>query len=261
MKHRILAILKQEIFIIRHSFEIIADIVVYPLVSIIVFGYLSLYLLGNARSTVAHSIMMGTVLWQVIFIVQYSIAVGALWNMWWRNLSNLFVTPLSMREYILALTLSSLIKATIILLLGSLIAYYVFGFNMFAVGYVNLILFIVNLIIFGFCFGIIILGFIFRFGQRIQALAWGMLPLFQPLTATFYPASVLPQPLRTIAFLLPPTHIFEALRATLKDGGIHFEYILPAFGINIIFLTLSILFFKSMYQAARESGQFARNEG
>jgi len=261
MRIRIIAILKLEYFIFTRALEHIADIIVYPVVAIVVFGYLSLYLLGSVDPRVAHSILLGIVLWQVLFIVQYSIAVGALWNIWWRNLSNLFITPLSVWEFLTAVTLTSILKALLIFLLGAAVSQLLFGFSLFAVGYINLILFMLNLILFAISFGVMVTGLIFRFGTRIQALAWGSLPLLQPLTAVFYPVSVLPEPLRTIAFLFPPTYIFEAVRASLADGGIHMEFIMPAFGINAILIVLSLSFFKYMYRRARETGQFARNEG
>ena len=261
MIDRIQAILMLEKFITKRSIEIFADIVVYPVVAIVVFGYLSLYLLGNAQSAIAHSILLGIVLWQVAFIVQYSVATGILWNIWWRNLSNLFVTPLSIKEYVVALAISATIKAGLIFLFGAVIAELVFGFSVFAVGGINIFMFLLNLIIFGFCFGILIMSLIFRFGTRIQALAWGLLPILQPITATFYPVSVLPKPIQYISYMLPPTYIFEAMRYSLNTSGVHVRYLAIGTGANLIFAVLVSFLFQTLFRKAKETGQFVRNEG
>ncbi len=78
--HIIKAILLQELFITIKSFEVIFDIVVFPGMSIIVFGFLSSYIAGSSNSVLGHSLLMGMILWQIIFIIQYSVSVGSLWN-------------------------------------------------------------------------------------------------------------------------------------------------------------------------------------
>lgn len=259
--NRIKAVLMQEYYITLRSMEIIMDVVFFPTMSIILFGFLSTYLSGTVDSLVGHFVLMGMLLWQVIFITQYSVSVGSLWNIWSRNLSNMFIAPLALKEYIFAHMLSGVIKSLLIFLITSTVSIFVFRFNIFELGFVNLFLFYINLIIFALSVGISILGLIFRFGTRIQAFAWGLLPLFQPLTAALYPVSVLPSPIRELAYIFPPTYIFEAARDSLRYGGINFRLIGISFGINIIYFVLGVLFFKHMFNKSKETGQFARNEG
>ncbi len=237
------------------------DVVFFPTMSIILFGFLSTYLSGTVDSLVGHFVLMGMLLWQVIFITQYSVSVGSLWNIWSRNLSNMFISPLALKEYIFAHMLSGVTKSLLIFLITSVVSIFVFKFNIFELGFVNLFLFYINLIIFALSVGISILGLIFRFGTRIQAFAWGLLPLFQPLTAALYPVSVLPSPIRELAYIFPPTYIFEAARDSLRFGGVNLRLIGISFGINIIYFVLGVLFFRSMFRKSKETGQFARNEG
>ena len=259
--NRILAIVQQELFITSRAYEVLADIFVFPVMSMVVFGFLSLYLTGSTNPQIAHSILLGIVMWQIIAIVQYSLPVGALWNIWWRNLSNLFITPLTTAEYITALTISGVCKSVIVFFLGSVMSYYVFNYNIFEIGILNILLFSLNLIFFGFAFGLIILGVIFKYGSRVQAFAWGLLPFLQPLTAVFYPVTVLPAPLQYFSYLFPPTHVFEAMRASLTTPGVYWNFIGIAFLENVLFIFFGIIFFNAMFKASKESGQFARNEG
>lgn len=259
--NRIKAIILQELYITRHSLEVIIDLFYFSIITIIVFGFVSLYLSGAANTLTAHYLLFGMILWEIIRITQYSISVGSLWNIWSRNLSNMFVAPLSLKEYMIASMIAGAVKTLIILLLIGFLSIVVFQFNIFQAGLINLFFFFINLTIFAWSIGFVILGFIFRFGTRIQALAWGLVFIFQPLTAAFFPVTILPQPLQWLAYLLPPTYVFEGARASLTNPAINWTQIAIAFGENIIYLILSIGFFSFMFQKSKDIGQFAKNEG
>jgi len=259
--NRIKAILLHEMFMMRHSFEVINDIVIYPLLQIVIFGFLTLYLFGLNGKTAGGYVLIGTILWQIISITQYSISVGCLWDVWSRNLTNIFISPISIYEYFTAYIISGTLKSLFMFVLASILSIYVFHFNILHLGIINLFLFYINLILFAFGFGIIVVGLIFRFGSRIQAFAWAMIGIFQPFMAVIYPVSILPKSLQVISYLFPPTYVFEAARASIANPGVQWEYIGKAFFINIIFVYLSMMFFDRMFKASKKKGQFARLEG
>jgi len=258
---RIKAMLLQEFFITINSYEVINDIIVYPLWSIIVFGFLTIYLAGVGNEVIATYVLLGTILWQIVNITQYSIAVGTLWEIWSRNLTNIFISPLSNIEYLFSYTVSGIIKSLFVLVIGSVMSYWVFHFNILDLGLVNLFFHFVNLTIFAFAFGIFILGLLFRFGTRIQALSWGLITFFQPLMAVIYPVSVLPMPLQIVARMLPPTYVFEAARVNVVDRSVQWPSVMTAFVLNIVIVAFSVFFFNIMFEKSKKIGQFARLEG
>lgn len=257
---RIQGIVLQEFYMLRRSGEVVADIVIFPLTNVVVFGFLSVYL--SAQNLEAgHMVIFGMLLWNVIWIVEYSLTLGSLWNIWSRNLTNLFVSPLRLSEYILAHTISGILKALLILVLSAILSVYVFDFNMFSIGFGALFLTLVNLCLFSYALGISILGLIFRYGVRIQAAAWSVVGLFQPLCAALYPLDVLPTALQYLALAFPATHAFEGARyALLNNGQINWNLFAISFGENIVYCILCTLFFLTLYNHSRNSGQFARNE-
>jgi ABC-2 type transport system permease protein len=259
--NRIKAVLLQEIFITKHSLEVIMDLFFFSIMSIIVFGFVSTFLASTINPTVAHYLLLGMLLWEIVRITQYSMSVGSLWNIWSRNLSNMFITPLSIQEYLIAHMLSGVLKAVFIFTAVALLAIPVFHFNVFAVGGWNLLLFFINLTLFSWSTGIAILGFIFRYGTRIQALAWGLVYIFQPLTAALFPLHVLHPSLQAIAYWLPPTHVFEAARANLTDPAIKWHLMGVALLENAVYFILALWVFLFLFQRSKETGQFARNEG
>lgn len=261
MINRIKAILLQEYFITKHSLEVIIDLFYFSIVNIIVFGLFSNFLSGSTSSLSARYLLLGMILWEIIRITQYSVSVGALWNIWSRNLSNMFIAPLSIAEYLIAGMIAGIFKTLLALIVISLISFYLFNFNLLQVGIINLLFSFINLTIFAWSIGIVILGIIFRYGTRLQALAWGLVFIFQPLTATFFPVSILPDFLQKIAYLFPPTYVFESVRFSLTNSTIDCSSAMIAFFQNIVYFIISILFFNNMFNKSKETGQFAKNEG
>lgn len=258
---RIYGILLQEFYITRVSLEIIVDIFLAPAMSIIVFGYFTMFLTGEIKTGTTLYLFLGMFLWQFVFLLQYSVSLGCLWNIWSRNLTNMFIAPLTITEYFLSYILSSIIKACLLFVLLSVISYILFDFSIFSIGVTNLLLFFLNIALFSWALGITIVGFIFYFGQRFSAVAWGLVFFFQPLTAAFFPVSVLPPALQTIAWIFPLTYVFEAARINIADQTIQWQLIIPSFIGNCIFLVLSFVAFAIMFRKSKENGQFARNEG
>lgn len=258
---RINALLLQEIIITKRSLEVILDLFFFSIVSVVVFGFVSVFLANTINSSTAYFLLLGILLWEIVRICQYTITVNTLWNIWSHNLSNLFITPISVSEYLISQMLASAINALVSFVLICILTYYIFGFNILDLGFINLVFFSINLTMFSWSIGIVILAFIFRFGTRIQALAWGLVILFQPLTAAFFPLSILPTTLQDIAKLFPITFVFEAARQALTNPVINWQFTIFAFLENIFYLILSIWFFYLMFNKSKESGQFARMEG
>ncbi len=258
---RIKGILVQEYYITKRSLEVLVDLPLFSFIGLILFGFITNFLSISNKTNEPKYLLLGLILWEVIRITQYSMSVEAMWNVWSRNLSNMFVSPLTIWDYFIAQMISSVSKTIIIVLVISVISYFMFSFNLLSVGMLNLLIYFINLTIFAWTTGILILGFIFRFGTRIQSLAWGIIFLFQPLTAAAFPLSVLPKPLQTFALIFPPTYIFEASRQSLNNGSTNWGYVNTAFILNVFYFIIAIVVFYFLFKKSKDTGQFARNEG
>lgn len=259
--NRIWAVLLQELYITKRSLEVIIDLFFFSTITIVGFGLTSVYLTGQIDGAPAYYLILGLLLWEIVRVDQYSISVGALWNIWSRNLSNMFVAPLTMTEYIAALMFSAVVKSAVVFLLLSVLTALLFKFNIFSLGIINLLLFFVNLTLFSWTIGLLLLGLIFLYGTRIQALAWGLIFLFQPLAATFFPVGVLPKFIQPVSYLLPPTYVFEAAREALEDPIVNWQLFSVGLLENLIYFVFILWVFRRMLARSKETGQFARNEG
>jgi len=261
--HRIKAVLLQELFMMRRSLETIVDVFVYPVMNIVVFGFISKYLLGSTNQGTFLSLIVGMLFWQVFSTTQYTVSVATLWNMWSHNLTNLFASPITLVEYFVAHSITAFIKSMVVFGIGSLIAYLQFGFSVIQLPFIFLLIMILNLYIVGVAIGLVLIGFIFAHGIRIQALTWGFVSIIQPLAAVFYPLSTLPEPFTSIARLLPLTYMFEALRQTIHDGAIlpsSQQLLITGSFITALYVVLSLIFFKYLIDKSHQTGQFAKND-
>jgi ABC-2 type transport system permease protein len=258
---RIRAVLLQEAYITARSVEVLVDLPLWSVVTAVVFGFVTRFLAQVMSPLVAEYLYLGTLLWEIIRVAQYSMSLGALWNVWSHNFNNMFITPLSMVEYIIAQMLSAAAKALILFSLMLVIAGVVFDFNLLSIGAGNLAVLFLNLLFFAYSVGLLILGIILRLGTRIQALAWGLVLIFQPLTAAYYPLAVMPAPLQVVARAFPPTYVFEAARAGLASPS-QLDWTSQAIAVaeNVVYFAIAAIFYASMYRRSRLSGQFARNE-
>lgn len=257
---RMAALMLQEIFITRRSLEIFMDILFFPLMNVLLFGFISHFLGGESGGQNVSFLLLGILLWEIVAINQYNVTVSSMWSVWSHNLTNIFIAPVSVREYLTSHIAAAALRTMVVTVGLALGTYVFFGFNLLSVGWLNLALFTLNLSLFAWWLGVVLLGFIFRYGTRIQAIAWGTIFLFQPLTASFFPVSVLPPALQVVAHGLPATYVFEAARQALTVPGVNWQYFWIALAMNLAYGTVAIVVFGRLFRQSRVTGQFARND-
>ena len=257
---RIRGVMLQEFYITRRESALWFDLLVFSTMAVVVFGLLSRYLTAHSSSAAATNVILGMLLWEVLRMNQYCVSLNSMWNIWSKNLSNIFITPVSIAEYIAANCLLALLRTVMVFVVVSTTAALVFGFNVLSIGTVTFVLAFVILAVFAWGIGWLLLGFVFRYGTSIQAITWGAVYFFQPLTAAFFPVSVLPGPLRAVAYAFPPTCAFEAARNAAATGGVAWHLLLPGLLLTAVWFTVGVMSFGRLFRRSRVIGQFARND-
>jgi ABC-2 type transport system permease protein len=192
-------------------------------------------------------------MWDILFRGQLGFSVSFLEEMWSRNLSNLMISPLRPIEFVCALMIMSLIRLAIGMLPVTFLAMGFFGFNVYALG-LALAAFFVNLILTSWAVGIVVAGVLLRNGMGAESLAWTLMFVLMPLTCVYYPVSVLPPWLQVIAWALPPTYVFEGMRALLMEHVIRLDLMLEAFVLNAFYFAAGVLAFLKLLKSARRVG-------
>lgn len=257
--HRILAIFKRHLYLYKRSLPRLMEVFYWPFLDLLLWGFLTVYLLKFKENLPNFiSFLLGAlILWDILFRAQQGISVSFLEDLWSRNLLNLFVSPLKPTEYIFSLMLVSLVKLLSAAIIMALLAWVFYSFNIFLIG-ISLIPFIVNLVIMGWAIGIITTALILRFGQETEVLAWGIAFLFQPVSAVFYPVSVLPPFLKTVAGYIPASHVFEGMREVITTGAIPLKKLLFALMLNGFYILIALSFFYLNFKVVKEKGLLTR---
>ncbi|HEY4484931.1 MAG TPA: ABC transporter permease [Nitrospiria bacterium] len=257
--HRILALVNRHLMLYKRSPQRVMEIVYWPLLDLLVWGFITVYLARFSEGLPAFvTFFLGAlILWDILFRAQQGICISFLEEVWSRNLLNLFVSPLRTGEFLAATMLVSIIKVTCAAIVTVSLALLLYDFNIFIIG-LSLIPFVVNLVVMGWAVGIFTTGIILRYGQEAEVLAWGLAFLFQPVSAVFYPVSVLPPILQGVARGIPAAHVFEGMRGVIETGRIPLDDLAWASGLNVAYLAGAILFFKGMFYLVRKKGLLAR---
>ena len=66
-----------------------------------------------------------------------------------------------------------------------------------------------------------------------ESLAWTLMFVLMPLTCVYYPVSVLPDWLQLVAWALPPTYVFEGMRALVMEQVFRADLMVEAFALNV----------------------------
>lgn len=75
-----------------------------------------------------------------------------------------------------------------------------------------------------------------------------------PLACIYYPVSVLPGWLQVVAWMLPPTYVFEGMRALLIEHSFRADLMLAALVINAGLLAASFGAFLALLRSAKKHG-------
>ncbi len=252
---RILAYTTRHLYLYRRSLPRLMEIFYWPVLDLVVWGFISVYLSEYRGGLPAFvSFFLGAlILWDVLFRSQQGISVSFLEDMWSRNLLNIFVSPITPSEYIASLLVISFIKLLFASTVMVFLAWLLYSFNILTFGF-HLIPLVANLIVMGWSVGIVTTALILRFGQEAEVLAWGIAFLFQPVSAVFYPVEVLPPFLQGIAMFIPSSHVFEGMRAVISGGDLPVEKMVWAFGLNCMYIFISVVFFFWIFRRVKEKG-------
>ena len=253
---RVLALLIRYKTISFGSFPRLISIFYWPSVQILFWGFFTNFL-NESNSLgewgVLNIILSAVVLWDVLFRGQLGLTMSFLEEIWSRNLTNLFISPIKEFEIVIGLVLISFLRTIIGLTPAVLIANYFFDFHLFDLGFF-LIFFFFNLIVVGWSIGFIVSSLVLRYGHSFEELAWAIIFILLPFSCVYYPIDSLPVIMQNISLIFPPSYIFESMRSILIDGIINFDSIVQIILMNFFYLLLSILFFLKMINISRKKG-------
>mgnify|MGYP002078258753 CR=1 FL=1 len=258
--NRVYALILKYLYICsRNSFRAM-DVLFWPVLDLLVWGFVTMYMLQVTNNVPgAITFLIGAVImWNIFYRAQQVVCISFLEDLWSRNLLNIFTAPVQVREFVAAAYTLGLMQALAVMVILSSAAVVFYGFNILSLGVYTGLLF-ANLMLMGWALGLVSVALIVRWGPQAEVLAWAVPFVVQPVSAVFYPISVLPQPLQMVANIIPAAHVFEGMREVMTGShDMIWFHIGSAFALNTLYLIGSGLLFRLMFEQAREKGLLAK---
>ncbi len=252
---RVAAMVLRHWYLLKSSWPRVFDLMYWPAVQMLMWGFLQLYVAqhSNFFLRAAGSFIAAVMLWDVLFRGQLGFSISFLEELYARNMGNLMMSPLRPIEFVLALMIMSVIRLAIGMVPVSLLAIAFFGFNLWGFGFA-LVAFFFNLFFTSWAVAILVAGLLLRNGLGAESLAWGIMFMFLPLTCVYYPVAVLPGWLQPAAWMLPPTYVFEGVRALVIDRVFRADLMLEALALNAVLVGAAVVAFLLLLRSARREG-------
>ncbi len=256
---RIAAIVLRQLYLLRGSPARALPLFAWVAIDIVLWGFITRYLNTLAPPGLDFvPVLLGAVLlWDFFTRVMQGVTMAFLEDVWSRNFLNLFASPLSIGEYLAGLVISSVATSSVGLLAMVVLATTVFGLSFFLYGLV-IVPFLLVLFLFGIALGIFGSALVLRFGPASEWLVWPIPAFLSPFAAVFYPVATLPRWMQPVSRLLPPSHVFEGLRAIVAGGAPRGAALLWGACLAALYIVLASWVFVRVHRHAVRTGLLAR---
>ncbi len=246
-------------YVIRSSWPRTAELIYWPLVQMLMWGFLQSYLAEQTSfaAKAAGLFIGGVLLWDILVRCQLGFSVAFLEEVWSRNLGHLMMSPLRPFELVASLMLVSVLKLSVAMVPVAVLAYVFFGFNVLSLGFA-FAGFFVALVVMSWSLGLVSTGAVLRWGLGAESFAWLIVFVLLPVSCVYYPVTTLPAWLQPVAWALPPTYVFEGLRGIVLEGEFRGNLLAWALALDVVYLALGYGVFRALLDRARENGSLVQ---
>ncbi len=253
--NKIYALGLRHLYLISNSLPRILDLIYWPTVQIFLWGFISKFFTLNSDyySNTIGVILTAAILYDFLFRASISFNMMFLEEIWSRNFTNLFISPIKISEIITSLTLTAVLRTLIGLIPAAIIAIPLFGVSVFKLG-LPLLFLLLSLYLFGITLGLLVASGLLRFGPSFENVAWASLFFLAPLGCIYYPIEILPNSLQIVAKGLPLVHIFEEMRSILMNGTVSYFDIIKSISLSIVYFVFGVIIFYVSYFGAKDRG-------
>lgn len=257
--HRTLAIVLRQAYLLQGSFTRVLPLFAWVAVDIVLWGFITRYLSTISGAGVNFvAVFLGAVLlWDFFIRVMQGVTMAFFEDVWSRNFLNFFASPLSTSEYVGGLVLCSIATST--LGLGVMVVLASAAFHLSFLGFgLPLLGFLLVLFLFGIALGIFASAMVLRLGPAFEWFVWPIPAILSPFAGVFYPVETLPGWMQAVSRALPPSYVFEGLRALVAGRPVSAATLLAGAGLAIAYILLACGIFARVYRQATRTGLIAR---
>jgi len=256
---RAAAVFLRQLYLLRGSPARVLPLFAWLTVDIILWGFITRYLNTVAAPgyNFVPALLGAVLLWDFFARVMHGVTTAFLEDVWARNFLNFFASPLKISEYLAGLVLSSVATSAVGLLVMLVLASAVFGLSFAAYGAL-LVPFLLVLFLFGIALGVVGAAVVLRFGPASEWFVWPLPALVSPFAGVFYPLSTLPVWMRGVGRALPPSYVFEGMRAFVAGGAVSWAALGWGALLALLYVLLACWLFVRVHRYVVRTGLLAR---
>jgi len=255
----IAGVVLRQLYLMRGSPVRVLPMFAWVAIDIVTWGFISRYLdaVSGSRIDFIASLLGAVLLWDFFTRIMQGVTTAFLEDVWSRNFLNFFASPLLISEYLLGLIGTSIVASLVGLAVMLVLATAVFGLPFFSMG-LALVPFLLVLFLFGIGLGVLASALVLRFGPASEWMVWPLPALLSPFVGVFYPLATLPAWMRSIAKALPPSYVFEDMRAIVTGHPYDATSLPLALGLALSQILLCAWLFVRVHRYTVRTGLLAR---
>ncbi len=253
------AVMLRQFYLMRGSPVRVLPLFAWVAIDIVLWGFITRYLgaVVGHRFNFVTSLLGAVLMWDFFTRIMQGVTTAFLEDVWTHNFLNFFATPLKISEYVSGLVATSILTSLLGLAVMLVLAIAVFGLSFFSLG-LALVPFLLTLFLFGIALGIFASAVVLRLGPASEWMVWPLPALLSPFVGVFYPLSTLPSWMQAVARVLPPSYVFEDMRAIVAGRTFAAGPLLGGSALAVLEILLCGAFFARVYRYAIRTGLLAR---
>jgi len=257
--NRTSAIVIRHLYLVSGSPARMLPLFAWVAIDMVLWGFITKYLnaVSSAKFDFVPVFLGAVLLWDFFTRVMHGVTMAFMEDVWSRNFLNLFATPLSISEYVGGLVLSSIGTSAVGLFVMIILASTIFGLSFLAYG-MALVPFLLVLFLFGIALGILGAATVLRFGPASEWFIWPIPALVSPFAGVFYPVATLPRWMQYMCFALPPSYVFENVRAIVAGLEVSRSGLTIGVVLAIADVVAACWIFVRVYRHSVRTGLIAR---
>ena len=118
--------------------------------------------------------------------------------------------------------------------------------------------FVLVLFVFGIALGVLGSAVVLRLGPSAEWFVWPIPAIVSPFVGVFYPLDTLPAWMRVVGHALPPSYVFESLRAIVTQGTFRPASLVLGGALAAVYIVAAGWIFTRVHRHAVRTGLIAR---
>jgi ABC-2 type transport system permease protein len=221
----------------RRNIFAMLEMLFWPLIGVLSVGLLTRFL--SLEEGKVSFILIGAVAMNTVQIAQLDLSYALLYSVWSKSLKHEFIAPVRLSHVLMGACLVGVVRGLLVFVIMGWLSVYLFDMDLRRPGLVGLTWFLLGMFLNAAIIGALVLALVLRFGQRAEAAAWAFSYLMMLLCGLYYPVSVLPESIQTLAQFIPLTYFLDYFRHFYGFPAASPHPLLYGFSQSVIYLIVS----------------------